>query len=77
MYRLTRHVHRLRTIGDFLQPTEEERRKMSQMGDISLVAQVVTQLAVAAGLVQEEPPHGRLVLLYQLVEGPGQRTATA
>ena len=41
MYRLTRHVHRLRTIGDFLQPTEEERRKMSQMGDISLVAQVV------------------------------------
>ena len=25
----------------FLQPTEEERRKMSQMGDISLVAQVV------------------------------------
>ena len=30
-----------RTIGDFLQPTEEERRKMSQMGDISLVAQVV------------------------------------
>ena len=41
MYRLARHVHRLRTIGDFLQPTEEERRKMSQMGDISLVAQVV------------------------------------
>ena len=34
MYRLARHVHRLRTIGDFLQPTEEERRKMSQMGDI-------------------------------------------
>ena len=44
---------------------------MSQLNDISLVAQVVTQLVVAASQVEEEPSHGRLVLFHQLVEGPG------
>lgn len=36
-----------------------------------ILCQVVAQFAVAAGQVQEEAPDGRLILLYQLVEGPG------
>ena len=63
-------------ISNTIQPRREtwqvpERGNVRIRFDKCILRKVVTQFAVAASQVQEESPDGRLILLHQLVKGPG------